>query len=399
MPDSPEQIQTDFLLYTRLNPATEQHLSYDDSVTLNTSNFDSSKMTRFIIHGFTHNGHRQWLANLVAALLKKEDSNVIVVDWGHGAGIPYGQATANTRVVGAEIAVLIQSMISQGASASNMHLIGHSLGAHIAGYAGERVAHIGRITGLDPADPYFQGTDTRVRLDPSDADFVDVIHTDGSSITSLGMGAIQAMGHVDFYPNGGKDQPGCDAGAVNKLTDTVWTAVTHLDYYAAEGAVACSHERSYAYFTESVNSECPFRAYPCTSADEFHSGNCLRCHGDDCSEMGFNADKFKTAQGSHYLETQGSAPYCDYHFQINITGNNNMGGKLLLAVQGTKGHSGEIKLMTDNEHHTTGHSISKFFKLTKDIGDVTSIALQYEKESGLLAGFIYPDNFELLGVQ
>ena len=36
------------------------------------------------------------------------------------------------------------------------------------------------VLGLDPADPYFQGTDPVVRLDPTDAAFVDVIHTDGS---------------------------------------------------------------------------------------------------------------------------------------------------------------------------------------------------------------------------
>jgi len=29
----------------------------------------------------------------------------------------------------------------------DMHIIGHSLGAHIAGYAGKRVAGTGRITG------------------------------------------------------------------------------------------------------------------------------------------------------------------------------------------------------------------------------------------------------------
>ena len=34
-----------------------------------------------------------------------------------------------------------------GVSAENVHLIGHSLGSHIAGYAGERVKGLGRISG------------------------------------------------------------------------------------------------------------------------------------------------------------------------------------------------------------------------------------------------------------
>lgn len=34
-----------------------------------------------------------------------------------------------------------------GAQFTDMHLVGHSLGAHIAGYAGHQVKGIGRITG------------------------------------------------------------------------------------------------------------------------------------------------------------------------------------------------------------------------------------------------------------
>lgn len=73
-----------------------------------------------------------------------------------------------------------------GLNPKHVHLIGHSLGAHTAGYAGERIEGLGRITGLDPAEPYFQGMPSHARLDPTDAQLVDVIHTDGSSIFLLG---------------------------------------------------------------------------------------------------------------------------------------------------------------------------------------------------------------------
>ncbi|KAL3256671.1 hypothetical protein MRX96_017127 [Rhipicephalus microplus] len=95
---------------------------------------------------------------------------------------PYTQAVANARMVGALVADMIMHIQDRySVAGSDFHLIGYNVGAHIAGYAGERVKGIGRITGLDPADPYFANTDKVVRLDPSDADFVDVIHTGGSS--------------------------------------------------------------------------------------------------------------------------------------------------------------------------------------------------------------------------
>lgn len=43
---------------------------------------------------------------------------------------------------------------------------------------------LGRITGLDPADPHFEDTDPIIRLDESDAFYVDIIHTDANPILS-----------------------------------------------------------------------------------------------------------------------------------------------------------------------------------------------------------------------
>lgn len=79
-------------------------------------------------------------------------------------------------------------------------------------------------------------------------------------------------------------------------------------FVAGEGAVACSHERSYEYYTESILSACPFKAYPCTSAGEYAKGNCLQC-GSGCASMGYYADQ-STARGSMFLDTTDTAPYC-----------------------------------------------------------------------------------------
>ena len=67
--------------------------------------------------------------------------------------------------------------------------------------------------GLDPAGPLFSATDPAVRLDPTDAQFVDAIHTDANR-----WGMFQASGHIDFYPNGGLDQVGCLSVTDGKLS-------------------------------------------------------------------------------------------------------------------------------------------------------------------------------------
>ena len=63
---------------------------------------------------------------------------------------------------------------------------------------------LGRITGLDPAEPHFEWTHPIVRLDETDAFYVDVIHTDANPLMSFGLGLWQKSGHLDFYPNGGR---------------------------------------------------------------------------------------------------------------------------------------------------------------------------------------------------
>lgn len=71
-------------------------------------------------------------------LLKHEPCTVIIVDWGGGSSPPYSQAVANVRLVGAMMAHLME-MISHHTGSlklDHVHVIGHSLGAHLSGYIG-----------------------------------------------------------------------------------------------------------------------------------------------------------------------------------------------------------------------------------------------------------------------
>lgn len=75
--------------------------------------------------------------------------NVVVVGWGEGASAPdYPKAVANTRLVAKQVYMLVKLMIKKGMDVSRIHLIGHSLGAHVSGYVGADLnGQLGRISG------------------------------------------------------------------------------------------------------------------------------------------------------------------------------------------------------------------------------------------------------------
>ena len=79
----------------------------------------------------------------------------------------------------------------------------------------------------------------------------------------LGFGLMQPLGHVDFYPNGGKRQPGCYRNPIDLILNiiqknTKWTA-------------ACDHFRAVSLFTDSImfDSACRFKSYKCDSYSNF----------------------------------------------------------------------------------------------------------------------------------
>lgn len=71
----------------------------------------------------------------------------VCVDWGPGSAVPnYVRAAANTRLVGRQLAKLVRSL---NVPLEKVHLIGFSLGAHVAGFAGAELGNVSRITGIN----------------------------------------------------------------------------------------------------------------------------------------------------------------------------------------------------------------------------------------------------------
>ena len=197
-----------------------------------------------LMHGFNSKSSA-WAAPMSEEIFRNDrrpNLAVLTVDWRKGAGVQprswfgidldpiasYNRAAANTRYVGVAAARFIADLALTGEG--RVHCIGHSLGAHTCGFLANALEDGGmrmwRITGLDPAGPQF--TTERVseeslavyqplltssveeRLDPSDAELVDVVHTDGEQ-----WGTMVPLGDVDFYvgkslESFGRQQAGCE---------------------------------------------------------------------------------------------------------------------------------------------------------------------------------------------
>lgn len=127
---------------------------------------------------------------------------------------------------------------------TDIHLIGHSLGAHVVGLTGMKLKDkkfiIDRVTGnnrnivklkmikpsvvqckcsffsgLDPARPFFEFPPFLSGITKDAGSFVNIIHTNSGVL-----GYESSIGHADFYPNGGDSQPHCCSESESELTKT-----------------------------------------------------------------------------------------------------------------------------------------------------------------------------------
>jgi pancreatic lipase-related protein 2 len=104
--------------------------------------------------------------------------NIFYVDWFNlSSSLCYPAVAHNIQHVGECTAMLVRRLVDAGNE--DIHVIGFSLGAQVTNYVAESLKPdivLPRISGLDPAMPWFITVDNKHKLDKSDARFVDVYH-------------------------------------------------------------------------------------------------------------------------------------------------------------------------------------------------------------------------------
>nr|WBW70073.1 venom protein [Lampona murina] len=305
---------TYFWLFTKKNPDQPECLQKCGGNLPPDTNFDAKNELIIIITpyiaGFCDFAvYREWLLQI----FEKGEYNVLVVDWSWGSKAPYTTAIANSKIAAKQTVIVLKNIQEKtGLTNDKISIVGHSLAAHIAGFVGQDFP-VARITGLDPAGPGFTNDEPLdERLDPTDADFVDVWHCNaGDCLPYLGIN--YDAGDVDFWINGGSEQSSC--------RDTLLPSFLRGDFiYAFENLMSkgCSHVHCSQYYKLSINpGQCQFVGVKCDNYEKFKKGKCRYCgeNGENCMIMGF--DTLKTLKGERdyserfYVKTADTCPYCN----------------------------------------------------------------------------------------
>ncbi|XP_037935734.1 pancreatic lipase-related protein 2-like [Teleopsis dalmanni] len=271
-----------FYLYTQSNPNTPDQLYIDDIESVKSSHFEKSRLTKILIHGWGGSYTSSPNRPVREAYFSKGDYNIISIDWYEYSKLNYISARAKVPTVGEDVAEFIDFLHEKfGLNLDVLVVIGHSLGAHVAGFCGKKVKNgkIAAIVGLDPAYPLYSYENTETRLADTDAKYVESIQTNGNV-----KGFLKPIGTSSFYPNWGRLQPGCG---------------TDLDG-------TCSHGRSVTLYAEGVRGYSFSPIYECDSFENISEKS--GCNKKVTAEIGDPLDIRRVA-GIYYFTTPGEAPF------------------------------------------------------------------------------------------
>lgn len=233
--------------------------------------FEPSNRTIILIPGFKTCGIPEWLLKIKDQWLRIERVNVIIVDWTHwSTSIKYINAVAGTHLVARQLVAFLYYMaelhnadFASSKFRNTLTFVGHSLGAHISGYAGKELrGMVNRITGLDPAGPLFDGQNITEHLYRTDARLVDIIHSNAGDSEGQTTSFFKALfndwmwkrNNVDYDDVAGPDNRVVPSR--NEDSQLFWGIgrdIGHIDYYANDGSLQpgchefkhfCDHTRA-----------------------------------------------------------------------------------------------------------------------------------------------------------
>ena len=203
---------------------------------------------------------------------------------------------------------IVKLIKDRGVLIKNVLIIGHSIGGQVASFLGKKVFEVlnkklPKIIAPDPAGPLFNLRPESDRLNPSDAQVVHVIHTNGSVF-----GFLRVCGTIDFFPNGGSHQNGCleiILTNVQNLTSAGRCAFSRENFLISF-LVFCAHHRSWEYLIEGLTLEKKFKSRKCSSYVDYETTK-ITCTDEYASLGVLNL----TSTGKYYLDTNSKSPFSE----------------------------------------------------------------------------------------
>ncbi|XP_047991944.1 lipase member H-B-like [Leguminivora glycinivorella] len=267
---------------------------------LSTAWYNESRTNVIFVHGFTGKPTGPAVRAVITAFLDRKDCNVALLNWEMlaAAVVPsladsyLKWAAPNARKLGRRLGDALARLAVSGLRLDRTQLVGHSLGAHVLGLAGNAMRELGMplqwITALDPAGVGFKGKPETGRLHPGSATVVVAVHTDPHKY-----GFRRALGTVDFWPNykpGNVRQPGCPEKTGQRFSPED----------------LCSHNRAWELFAEAV--ERPGTIIG-TLAKNYREWNFYTTNQRNASTLDLDAFGKAIIPGNYYFITIGEPPY------------------------------------------------------------------------------------------
>ncbi|XP_063708875.1 lipase member I-like [Culicoides brevitarsis] len=251
---------------------------------------DSGVPVVILIHGWRRLMDLKWMDDVALDYRKyNNSSNVCLIYWEELAweiDLMKLKEESLPKVVRRTAHFIKLLHEDHGISYDDISLVGHGIGAHIAGAASNKVDNkVGKIYALDPFGPLYSTyiqENPAGRLDPKDAKYVQALYT-----SSNVLGTELIVGHQNFKPNLGRTpQTPC------------------LNSYM-ELKFVCSHQLAVDYFRYSLNPEYEFTAMKCNrNITNYIVQNCGKQHVYD--RFGVHAEGIS---GVFYFEPFPAAPY------------------------------------------------------------------------------------------